>query len=419
MKPFRFVHTADLHLDSPFRGVSEIAPECQESLREATFRAFQAVVDLCVAQEADGLLIAGDLHDAADRSLRSLIRLREQFERLAAHDVSVFICHGNHDPLSGWEARFTWPSNVHVFGTDRVEARPMLKGGTEVARVYGISYGTERVTENLASRFKKEPDAVWAIGLLHTNVGHDQNHLNYAPCELPDLLAPGMDYWALGHIHAHRVLHSENPTIIYPGNPQGRHPRETGPRGCYVVNVDEGGHARYEFVPVDVVRWYQEFVSIDGLQHLEDVLARMETRIEERRRECGDRAGIVRWALTGRGPLHRELGRPGRVEDLLVTAREQCGTGPSFFWSESIQDFTGRKVDIDVLQREENLLGDFLRLSNGIDPALLDEVHASLKTLLEDPRFRRYLEPPSEARLREWMVAAQQQGIDRLLTEDD
>lgn len=419
MTPFRFVHTADLHLDSPFRGVAEVPPDLQETLREATFLAFERIVDLCLTLNVDGLLIAGDVHDAADRSLRSLTRLRGQFLRLADPHVSVFMCHGNHDPLSGWEARFTWPEHVHVFGTGQVESRPLLKDGVELARIYGLSYGTERVTENLASWFKKEADAPWSIGLLHTNVGNDPNHLNYAPCELKDLLETGMDYWALGHIHTHRVLYADGPLVIYPGNPQGRHPREIGPRGCYVVTVDEAGQARYEFVPLDVVRWHRESVPIDGLSHLDGLLARMEDRMEDLRRESGNRGIIARWSLTGRGGLHRELSRAGRIEDLLAALRDRCGAGPAFLWSESIQDHTGREVDLDVLRREENLLGDFLRLSGRIDAALLEELEGALKPLIEDPRMRRHLPPLDAGRLRHWVYSAEQQGIDRLLTEDD
>ena len=241
MIPFRFLHAADLHLDSPFQGLSAIAPVLRESLQNATFQAFERLVDLCLTRKVDALLIAGDLHNAVDRSLRALTRMRDQFHRLQANGIAVFLCHGNHDPLCGWEARFTWPDNVHVFGTAEVAARPLLKNGAEAARVLGISYGRERVEENLALQFTREKDAPWSIALLHTNVGHDRNHANYAPCKLSDLLQSGMDYWALGHIHTHRVLHSGNPVVLYPGNPQGRHPREPGPRGCYIVDVDARG----------------------------------------------------------------------------------------------------------------------------------------------------------------------------------
>jgi len=422
VQPFRFVHTADLHLDSPFRGLAEVSPELQATLRDATFQAFERIVDLCLGREVDGLLIAGDVYDAADRSLRALARLRYQFERLAESDVSVFLCHGNHDPLSGWGARFTWPDNVHVFGAGSVDSRPLLREGAEVARVYGVSYGTERVTDNLAPRFRKEANAPFAIGLLHTNVGNDANHLNYAPCELSDLIGAGpatMDYWALGHIHAHRVLHEGTPTVIYPGNPQGRHPRETGPRGCYLVEVGDRGEVEYEFVPVDVVRWHEESVPIEGLQQIEELLARFEARMEDLRREAADRGSIVRWRLEGRGPLHRELIRPGRTEDLLATLREQAGAGPAFVWSESIQDITGRDLDLDLLRQEENLLGDFLRLAGQADEPRLEEIRAVLSPLFEDPRTRRYLKHPESEKLRQWLQAAEQLGVDRLLTGDE
>jgi DNA repair exonuclease SbcCD nuclease subunit len=368
------------------------------------------------------LLIAGDVHDATDRSLRALARMRHQFERLAERGISVFLCHGNHDPLSGWGAKFTWPEHVHVFGAGEVSSRPVLRGGSEVARVYGISYGTERVTENLAPRFRKESDATFAIGLLHANVGNDANHLNYAPCELSDLIeagSTGMDYWALGHVHASRVLHEAGPTVIYPGNPQGRHPRETGPRGCYVVEVGERGEVAYEFVPVDVVRWHEEPVSIEGLQQVEELLTRFEARMEDLRRESGDRGNIVRWRLEGRGPLHRELIRTGRTEDLLATLREEGGTGPAFVWSESVLDLTGRELNLDTLRQEENLLGDFLRLAGQADEARLEEIRAVLNPLFEDPRTRRYLRQPESEKLRQWLHAAEQQGVDRLLTGDE
>jgi exonuclease SbcD len=424
VEPFRFVHTADLHLDSPFRGLAEVSPELQPTLRDATFQAFEGVVDLCLARQVDGLLIAGDVYDAADRSLRALARLRHQFERLAERGISVFVCHGNHDPLSGWGARFTWPDNVHVFGAAGVEARPLIRSGVEVARIYGISYGAERVTDNLALLFRRDPRAPFAIGLLHTNVGNDPNHLNYAPCLLADLVRAGgglagMDYWALGHVHAHRVLHVSGPTVIYPGNPQGRHPREAGPRGCYLVEVNDRAEVRYEFVPLDVVRWHTETLPIEGLQQLEELLARFEARMEDLRREAADRGNIVRWRLEGRGPLHRELIRPGRTEDLLATLREQAGAGPAFVWSESLQDTTGRDLDLDLLRQEENLLGDFLRLAGQADEQRLEEIRTVLSPLFEDPRTRRYLTAPDSDTLQGWLRASEQLGVDRLLTGDE
>lgn len=419
MRPFRFVHAADFHLDSPFKGLSEVATNLQPVLREATFRAVKGIVDLCIKREAHFLLIAGDVYDAADRSLRGLARLRSEFERLAEHQTQVFICHGNHDPLSGWGAKFTWPDNVHVFGAVSVEAKPVLQKGYEIARVYGISYDTEHVTKNLAQAFRKEPQAPWSIGLLHANVGNDTNHLNYAPCDLKDLIESKMDYWALGHVHTHKVLHALHPVVIYPGNPQGRHRRESGARGCYVVEVGEQGIPHYEFVAVDMVRWHEERILIEGPRDVEDLLTQFTDRVHELRRHSGGRGIIVRWRVEGRGQLHRELARPGRLEDILATLRDRWGSGSGFVWSESLVDETARDLDIETMRQEENLLGDFLRLAEEAPDSLVQELGDVISSLYDDPRIHRYLDSPHETQIRQWIQSAERLGIDRLLTTDE
>ncbi|NKB82317.1 MAG: phosphoesterase [Nitrospirales bacterium] len=419
MNALRFVHAADLHLDSPFRGLSEVAPGLQSIMQEATFQAFQGIVDLCLQQKVDFLIIAGDIHDSSNRSLRALVRLRNEFERLAEHHIPVLLCHGNHDPLSGWGAKFSWPKNVHVFKSGEVEAQSLYRNDIEIARVYGVSYATEQVSENLAKAFCKEDDAPWSIGLLHTNVGHDPNHHNYAPCTIQDLLEAHMDYWALGHVHTHRVLHKAHPTIIYPGNSQGRHPREPGPRGCVLVNVRETGQVQYELVPVDVVRWYDETISIEGKRDLEELLSHIDDHIHRLCQQNGNRSLVIRWILEGRSPLHHELTKPGRLEDILSTLRDKWGTGSVFVWSESIQDHTKRAVDIDALRLEDNLLGDFLRLMSQRDPTFLEELKGAVAPLFDDPRIARYVKAPSDDQFRAWMHMAEQQGIDRLMAGEE
>lgn len=419
MPPFQFVHTADLHLDSPFRGLSEVAPTIQPVLREATFQAFENIINLCIDRQVNFLLIAGDIHDESDRSLRALTRLRQGFERLAEHRIPVFVCHGNHDPLTGWSEKFSWPDTVTVFNAKEVAGRPVVVNGSEIARIYGLSFGTEKVTENLAQQFHRESNAPWSIGLLHTNVGDDSNHGNYAPCQIEDLQKAGMNYWALGHVHTHRILRTQDPLIIYPGNPQGRHIREPGPRGCYLVEVDSQGGAHPEFVPVDVVRWYEEQIPIEALGDFDELLSQLDDRVNVLRQKSEGRGIIVRWKFVGRGVLHREIIRPGRLEDLLVTLREKWGLGTQFVWTESIQDRTGREVDFEAIRQEENLLGDFLRLAEVGDETRMQELRQMVEPLFDDPRVYRHLGSPSDEQLREWVHAAQHLGIDRLLTGDE
>jgi DNA repair exonuclease SbcCD nuclease subunit len=419
MKPFRFIHTADLHLDSPFKGLSEVSPALQTIMQEATFRAVQGIVDLCLKREVQFLLIAGDVYDAADRSLRGLAKLRGEFERLAEHHIPVFMCHGNHDPLSGWGAKFSWPDNVHVFGGGGVEGKPVLCKGWEIAKVYGVSYDTDHVSTNWAKAYHKEKDSPWAIGLLHTNVGNDPNHMNYAPCELQDLVTGTMDYWALGHVHTHKVLHQGNPVVVYPGNPQGRHRKECGPRGCYVVDVGETGHADYQFVPVDVVRWQEEMVTIEGVRDFEDLLVRLDDRAHDIRRDSAGRGTIVRWHLQGRGGLHRELTKPGKMEDLLATMRDKWGVGSGWVWTEFLVDETARELDLEAMRQEENLLGDFLRLAEDIPETGIQEIREIMAPLFEDPRVHRYATSPSDEAIRQWVKLAEKSGVDRLLAGEE
>src|SRR3989441_10567962 len=169
MESFRFIHAADLHLDSPFRGIGEASAGLQDQLQSATLHALSRVVDHTINSKADFLIIAGDIYDSKDRNLRALVSFRKEMERLAERNIPAFIVHGNHDPLNGWGSGFQLPSNVTVFG-GRTDTEPYIRGGREVAEIAGVSYTRERITENLASSFKPKQNAPYSIAILHANV---------------------------------------------------------------------------------------------------------------------------------------------------------------------------------------------------------------------------------------------------------
>lgn len=150
MEQLRFIHAADLHLDSPFRGIGDVSPELRDKLQAATVAAFERIVDHTIQSKADFLLLAGDLYDSRDRSLRALLSFRRQMERLAERDICAYIVHGNHDPLNGWGSEFQLPPNVTTF-SGRTDTEPFVRRGREVACVTGVSYTRERVMENLAA----------------------------------------------------------------------------------------------------------------------------------------------------------------------------------------------------------------------------------------------------------------------------
>ena len=400
----RFIHAADLHLDSPFRGLANADPGLRESLQSATLGAFDAIVDHTIQSKSDFLVIAGDLYDSRDRSLRALVAFRRQMERLAERDISVYVVHGNHDPLNGWGSEFLLPPNVITF-TGKPNTEPVIRRGKEIARVTGVSYARERVTENLAAMMKPDEDSPYSVGVLHANVRGQAGHADYAPVTLDELKSSKFDYWALGHVHTRSTLSLEPTAVAYPGNPQGRNAREPGPRGCLQVDVDRNGKAHMEFIETNKVRWAHLEMSIRNLTRIDSLISAM----QEQGREAAasfDGPTVVRCTLRGNGPLHRDLQRDGMPEEL----REQL---QSVISTESVRISTGPELDFESLSHTETLVSDFLKLADNAlnDPELRQKLTDSLVPLFR----RKELTPPDDERLREWIERATSMGVDLLL----
>lgn len=419
MSAFRFVHTADLHLDSPFQGLREVAPDVAQRLRQATFETFDRIVDLCIEQRVDFLLIAGDIYDSRDHSLRAQLRFRDGLKRLSDRGIASYVVHGNHDPLNSWATTLRWPELVHVFGGATVTVMPVLRGGETIAQIYGISYPVQEVRQNLARDFRRTDPGVFAIGLLHCNVGSNTGHEPYAQCSLDDLLSGGMDYWALGHVHNHGVIFREGPVVVYPGNPQGRHPRELGPRGCYVVEVGHGRNVKANFVATDSVRWSLESISIDAVEDEDSLIQQLETLCDKISDQGDGRDTVCRVTLTGRGPLHGFLARPGVVRDLEQRLRERSGS--SAVWVERIEVRTNPEIDIEARRSGQDFIGDVLRLFDEVkhNTARLNALRSELRPLLSLPAARKFLGDPDDRQLTDWLQAAELLSVSLLLEEDE
>lgn len=415
MPAFRFVHAADLHLDAAFAGVSrDLPPRLADRLHRATFTAWERLVDLCLAELPDALLIAGDVHNHEDGSLRAQVALRDGCARLADAGVQVFIAHGNHDPLTSRVKSLRWPDGVTVFGP-QVESHPVTRDGRMLAVVHGVSHETDREGRNLAKRFARAataqgmeiPPGAPQIGVLHCNVGATPGTRDagrYAPCTLDDLAATGLDYWALGHIHLPQVLRTR-PHVVYPGSTQGLHINEDGPRGCQLVTVHDDGEINLEFHPLAPVRWQVVEVAIgtggnggnggdggtgasdaddangtgtpNGAASLEALHGRILEAME--RAAAGDatdsapgtpafpvEASLFRVILHGRGPLDRQLRRPGAADALLEMLREAgASLDPlvPLIWVKDIELRTRPDVDMGALRRRDDLLGEVLRVA--------------------------------------------------------
>lgn len=435
IQPFRFLHTGDLHLDSPFAGLIGEAPEqVAAALRSATLAAWDRIVDLASRTRVDFVVVAGDVFEHANRTLLAQVRFRDGLARLGQLGIPSYVVTGNHDPLSGWEPSVEWPASVHRFGADEVGECRVVRNGAEIARVYGISYARRDVHENLALRFRRSPDTPFAIGLLHANVGSQPGHYPYAPCSLGDLRASGIDYWALGHVHRPAILSPAAPTVVYCGNPQGRDPGEADPRGCWIVDVDASGRAAPRFHAVDVVRWQLVEVAVERIEAEEALLDAVVAAVEALHAEAG-RSIVVRVTLTGRAPLHRALRRTGVRDDLRQLAQERLPLGVQFAWIESLRDATRPPVDLASAGAPGTFLGELLDESararelvcaaeaapeaeaDGEEQITLIEWEERLDELYAHARAARVLRGarPSPARIAELLAEAERVAVDRLV----
>lgn len=388
--PLTFVHAADLHLGSPFEGLGPAAPRIAAALSEASFTALERIVDLGLEHSADALLVAGDVYDSADRSLHAQRRFRDALVRAARGGVRSFVAHGNHDPLSGWQAPLEFPPEVHRFGAE-VEVLPLRRDGQVVAHVAGSSYPVRDV---LATRVPSYAQALvglespFLIAVLHAHLGADPNHAAYAPTSVAELAAvAAVDYWALGHVHSFRLVPGR-PTIVYSGTAQGRSPRETGARGVALVTVAEPREISVRFVPTAGVEWERVTLDIGDLAGF-DALFDLLGRARDERRSPG-RGGVLTLTLAGRGALHDELARLDLSRDLLQPLREGEDGRDDFVWVESIRDRTAPMADLEAARRREDLVGDFLRALGQLrrDPAGVRELLGGARSPAADPGAR-------------------------------
>ncbi|MFH1350062.1 MAG: DNA repair exonuclease [Pseudomonadota bacterium] len=418
MPSFSFIHTADLHLDSPFSGLCVNNPELAGPLRSATFEAVDNIIQLCIQKRVDFLLVAGDVFDEEDKGLRAQVKFRDGLKRLHEAGIRSFVVHGNHDPLNGWSSTLSWPEGVHVF-RDHIETVKVERDGVLLASIQGISYPKRDERRNLSRLFKRT-DPSFHIGLLHANVGSDTGHEPYAPCSLVDLLHSEIDYWALGHVHNRRILSSDVPIVIYSGNTQGRNIRERGERGCYFVKVGEDREVDLEFHPTDVIRWEEAELSINNLQSEQDLIDSLDHLCSSIINNASGRSVVARITLTGRGPLYPFLRRPNAVTNLFELLQEKWGASSPFLSVEQIRLRVNPEIDIEQRKKGQDFLSELLHYSQEVsEEGPLDELaKKELALLFEDSRARKYISIPDRRTLRSCLQEAEKICIDFLEGED-
>ena len=280
----RFLHAADIHLDSPLQKLAayDLAPVDQ--IRHASRRALASMVDLAVREKVDAVLIAGDLYDGNWNDQNTGLHFVAQAAKLVDHGIAVLVIRGNHDAENVMTSSLPLPSNPDgssiMVAADRVETRVLESAGIAV---HGRSFASRSVTENLAIDYPSPVSGMANVGMLHTSLSGAEGHDTYSPCTADYLTGKQYDYWALGHVHTrhdHAVGDGRVP-VVFPGNLQGRHIRECGPRGCMIVDVDSSHRCTPTFHPLDEVRWQRIVIDASTIEHPDEVMDHYRREIED------------------------------------------------------------------------------------------------------------------------------------------
>jgi DNA repair exonuclease SbcCD nuclease subunit len=303
--PITFLHAADIHLDSPLRGLERYENAPIERIRGATRTSLARLVDLAMENRVDFVLISGDLYDGTWPDYNTGLFLTGQLGRLRDAKIPVFLIAGNHDAANKMTRTLSLPENVHFLRADSSETRRLDDLGVAI---HGQSFARAAVLENLAEAYPLPARGWLNIGLLHTGLNGADGHEPYAPCTIEDLRAKGYDYWALGHIHT-RHTPCTDPLVVFPGNTQGRHIRETGEKGCLIVSLEPNGASKVAFHRLDSVRW--DRLRIDASEAsteaelLDRVAARLDTLLSQE--TDSDRLLASRIEIFGASSLHHQL----------------------------------------------------------------------------------------------------------------
>ncbi|HHQ0352692.1 TPA: metallophosphoesterase family protein [Listeria monocytogenes] len=260
MKEIQFLHMADLHLDSPFIGLSTLPQPLFSAIQESTFQSLERITTVAIKEAVDFVLIAGDIYDSEDQSVRAQARFSKEMKRLEVANIPVFMIHGNHDFIEKHKEKLTLPSNVHVF-SEQVEVMSHKTVTGVSVNIYGFSYNERHIRSSRVDKYKIQGNADFHIALLHgSEVSSSEEHDLYAPFRVQEISKKGFDYWALGHIHKRQLL-AESPSIYYPGNIQGRNRKESGEKGASIITLSEAS-TTIDFIGTSPIIWEEAVITL-------------------------------------------------------------------------------------------------------------------------------------------------------------
>lgn len=405
MEQVSFIHTADLHLDSPFTGLSHIPEHIFDKVRDSTFDALNQLVKTAITRKVDFVLITGDLFDNEKQSLKAQIRLKRAFEELRRYQINVYMSYGNHDFVNGNVHPVKFPDNVFVFPDEIVSSFTFERNGKQIASIYGFSYENRSVTEDKTPEYQLSGEkTAFHIAMLHGSLSSNTDHDVYAPFQLRNLIEKDFDYWALGHIHTREIL-KEHPAVVYPGNIQGRNRKEIGEKGCYhTVLTDDG--ATMNFVPLQSIQFNKLRVDVSDCSDPH----RLETKIQEEI-NClsNDIPQLLELKLTSSDTTVSRWENDGYLQDIIEIVNESSAHQSCWKLIYSSQ------VELTVSSTEKHLVqghhfvGELIRHIDGT------EIQGHLSDLYRNRLARKYMPMLNEADENDIKQRAKQLLVDELL----
>jgi len=412
----KFIHTADIHLDSPLHRLEAYEGAPVEEIRQASRRAFENLIDLAIDEVVDFVLIVGDLFDGDWKDYNTGLYFIKQVKRLGEARIKVFIISGNHDAAGKMTRTLPYPDNVHVLSPKKPETQ--ILEDLKVA-VHGQSFSKVAVTDNLAISYPDPISGYFNIGMLHTSLTGREGHENYAPCSLDDLVNKGYDYWALGHVHQFEMV-AQDPPVVFCGCIQGRHIRESGAKGCVLVTAEEGTPLEITCHHIDVIRWEQVNVDLEGVVSIDAILERFQGVLETVLDRHDPKPVVARVAFGGETDMHAQIAAdPEHIkESVRSTAIANFGERA---WIEKVNVRTRPKIrtvaDPGPLRELSALVGELM--SN--DPELLalgKELSNLFQKLPSDYRQGdEKLQPDDPQQMRELVEQAHALLVHRLKNE--
>jgi len=348
---FRFLHTADLHLDSPMIGLSSREGTAVDTILGASRRAFTNLINLAIAEQVAFVVIAGDVYDRDWKGYETGLFFRKGMMKLREAGIRVYLISGNHDAASIISRNLSLPEGVTLFSSRAPETSEL---DDPPVAIHGMSFPNRAVEENLVPRYPAPIPGKFNLGILHTSLAGEIGHDTYAPCSVHDLVEKGYHYWALGHIHKPAVIH-HNPWIVYSGNLQGRSVKECGERGCVILTVnDSGSLTDFQWHALDVARWSVVNVDSTGLATVEEIASLAKRGLAHEIEAAEDRLLAVRLIISGATELHGALhSRPDRLEAEIQARTDELGADR--LWIEQVRLETTPMVSLETLAERDQL----------------------------------------------------------------